>query len=309
MSANNRHVKSFLIISLCAASLYAGPEPVSAELPSISPSVNTNQTVSSEELPYICVRGIMFDADKPFAIVNDRVVEEGNTVDGITILAINPMAIRCQYNGKIFERVVNQGCQRSTLPVLRYVDEEKGKGREGRGGLSLKKIFRSPALNKIKATRITLHGTQWDVIRNRIRQNSILILGLFVALHVYIAFALQTIARKTSTSNGWFAWFPILNIFLICSIAKKPGWFWLLNAVIAGFVFSFVQWPGQIFFPFYAAVLIMIIVLKLCAEVIQARNKPPWLAIFLFLPIINIFVLHYVAFSKDVERDNKELEK
>ena len=48
-----------------------------------------------------------------------------------------------------------------------------------------------------------------------------LIAGL--AFYVYIALALQTIAKKTGTANDWLAWIPIANLILMLNVAKKPG--------------------------------------------------------------------------------------
>jgi hypothetical protein len=33
-------------------------------------------------------------------------------------------------------------------------------------------------------------------------------------------------AKKTNTQNPWLTWIPIANIYLMCIIAGKPGW-WL----------------------------------------------------------------------------------
>src|SRR5256885_15171213 len=44
----------------------------------------------------------------------------------------------------------------------------------------------------------------------------------FLAVYVYMELALQTIAQKTNTGNGWFAWIPIANIILVMTIAKNP---------------------------------------------------------------------------------------
>src|SRR6266568_9692264 len=42
--------------------------------------------------------------------------------------------------------------------------------------------------------------------------------------YVYLALALQTIAKKTNTEDAWWAWIPILNALLMLNIAKKPLW-------------------------------------------------------------------------------------
>ena len=41
------------------------------------------------------------------------------------------------------------------------------------------------------------------------------IMAFALAGYVYVALALQTIATKTATPNGWLAWIPIANAFLM----------------------------------------------------------------------------------------------
>ena len=46
-----------------------------------------------------------------------------------------------------------------------------------------------------------------------------LIIG--IALYVYYAFALMTIARKLKYDKGWLAWIPIVQLVLFPILAKK----------------------------------------------------------------------------------------
>src|SRR5499427_9649896 len=59
----------------------------------------------------------------------------------------------------------------------------------------------------------------------------IFILGMGLVCYVYMALALQTIAKKTGTPDGWLSWIPIANIILMLNIAKKPLWWILLFLV------------------------------------------------------------------------------
>lgn len=73
-----------------------------------------------------------------------------------------------------------------------------------------------------------------------------LIIG-FMVLYGYLSFSVQIIARRTDTPNDWFAWIPIVNIFLICMIAKKPLWWflWLIVPLATLWFWSFsgCAWP------------------------------------------------------------------
>ncbi|MDD2758509.1 MAG: DUF5684 domain-containing protein [Patescibacteria group bacterium] len=102
-----------------------------------------------------------------------------------------------------------------------------------------------------------------------------------LALYVYMAICLQTIAKKTNTENGWFAWIPILNLVLMLQIAGKPVW-----------------WVILFFIPIvnlFAAVIIGIIAWMAIAV---KCGKPSWWGIMVIIPLMNIIMPGYLAFSK-----------
>jgi hypothetical protein len=101
-----------------------------------------------------------------------------------------------------------------------------------------------------------------------------LLFGL--ALYVYVSISLQIIAKKTNTANAWLAWIPIVNIFLMLNIARKPLWWFILCLI-----------------PL-VNVVIMIIVWMAIAE---ARRKPSWWGILMIVPVVNLIVPGYLAFS------------
>ena len=99
---------------------------------------------------------------------------------------------------------------------------------------------------------------------------------IVLALYVYTALALQTIAQKTNTENAWLAWIPIANIVLLLNIAKKPIW-WILLLLIP-----------------LVNIIVGIIVWMAVAE---ARNKPNWWGILIIVPVVGIIVPGYLAWS------------
>lgn len=120
-----------------------------------------------------------------------------------------------------------------------------------------------------------LQGTE-ELISNFVAQTAKILVPVVLLVYVYMALTLQIIARKTLTSHGWFAWFPILNLFLMCAIARKSlGWVVLL------------------FVPF----INIIILVMLWVGIAQTRNKPAWLGILILVPIGNIILSGYLAFS------------
>lgn len=98
-----------------------------------------------------------------------------------------------------------------------------------------------------------------------------------VVFYVYIAICLMNIAKKTNTENGWFAWIPILNVFLMLMIAKKPLWWFILMLIpIVNIIIGIIVWMA----------------------VAEARGKPSWIGILMIVPFVNIIILGYLAFSK-----------
>jgi len=101
------------------------------------------------------------------------------------------------------------------------------------------------------------------------------ILPPFLA-YIYVAYALQLIARKTNTENGWLAWIPILQLYLMCKIARKPGW-----------------WTILLFIPLVNIIILVI----LWMQIAEARNKPRWWGILIIVPIVNIAMPGIFALS------------
>jgi len=107
---------------------------------------------------------------------------------------------------------------------------------------------------------------------------------LGIAVYVYYALCLMKIAQKTKTDNAWFAWIPILNFILMIKVAKRPLW-WALSLLLA-------------FIPF-ANLLLIVVMVIIWMDIAKAVNKPNWWGILIIVPIANLVVPGYLAFSKD----------
>jgi Family of unknown function (DUF5684) len=101
-----------------------------------------------------------------------------------------------------------------------------------------------------------------------------LVIGL--ALYIYIALALSTIAKKTKTENAWLAWIPIVNIILMLNIAKKPVWWIVLFLIpLVNIVIAILVWMA----------------------IAEARGKPSWWGILMIVPVVSLVVPGYLAWS------------
>lgn len=99
---------------------------------------------------------------------------------------------------------------------------------------------------------------------------------VFIIAYIYFALALQTIARKTNTENGWWAWVPILQIILSLNVARKPMW-----------------WIVLCFIPFLNIVMFVLIWMGIS----KARNRPSWWGILLLVPVVNLIVPGILAWA------------
>jgi hypothetical protein len=102
----------------------------------------------------------------------------------------------------------------------------------------------------------------------------VLLFGL--AIYVYMALALQTIATKTGTENAWLAWIPIANLILMVTVAKKPMWWILL-----------------LFIPLVNIVITILVWMA----VAEARGKPNWWGILMIVPFVGFIVPGYLAWA------------
>lgn len=97
-----------------------------------------------------------------------------------------------------------------------------------------------------------------------------------LAFYVYSAITLMFIAKKTSTANGWMAWVPFLNLYLMCKTAGKSG-----------------MWIILLLLPFINIVAIVL----LWAAIAERLGKPAWWGILMLVPIANFVIMGILAFS------------
>ena len=102
-----------------------------------------------------------------------------------------------------------------------------------------------------------------------------------VAVYVYYAFSLMTIAHKTGTGSAWMAWVPILNVYLMCKVADKPGW-WL---------------PGHHVRPVHQPRAHHYSL----DEDRRGQRVPGWWGILMLVPVVNFIVPGYLAFAESSE--------
>lgn len=159
----------------------------------------------------------------------------------------------------------------------------KAQARRATGLAGLGGLARSGALPGRMKNRLLTDPLANKTLEAVIKVMSALGVWLFVillALGVYFAVCLQRLAERTGTGDEWMAWIPILNIYLACRVGGRPGWWLLLYAIpLLGTVIDLLVWAG----------------------IAAARDKSPWLCLFMLLPVANWILVGYLAFAKDPE--------
>ncbi|MFH1622638.1 MAG: DUF5684 domain-containing protein [Candidatus Omnitrophota bacterium] len=249
---------------------------------------------SRTDSPYLCVSGIVSDVRFPLAMINDQILEEGETILGAKIVKIGQKTVEFEYEGRVFIKEVGQDC----LKVIDQTQDIVFLGKEEGLNDRLKNLIKFPTSREIKSTE-DLKGMEKQLAAY-FQKNSFLIVSVILLIlilsYLYYSITLQTIAIKTGTESAWLAWVPIASLYLECKIAGKP-WWWLLLRIFSNLV------------PFVGPVISIIISIIIWIGIANARRKPSWLGILTVVPLFNIFLLGYLAFSKSDDDEAKKKAK
>jgi len=113
----------------------------------------------------------------------------------------------------------------------------------------------------------------------------IVFLLIFLIVYVVMALSLMIIARKTKTPNGWLAWIPFANVFLMTNIAKMH-WLWALGIILLPFV------------PIIGGLVSLALSIAVVWKIAERRGKPGPLSLLMLFPVLGALILFlYLAFS------------
>jgi hypothetical protein len=108
---------------------------------------------------------------------------------------------------------------------------------------------------------------------------------LLLAIYIYSAFALMTIANRRGTPNGWLAFIPIANVYLVTQIGKQSGW-WTLGLLAA-------------IIPVLGGLAVLALMIFLYWKLAEACKRPGWWGILLVVPIVNLIMIGILAWGKE----------
>ena len=106
-----------------------------------------------------------------------------------------------------------------------------------------------------------------------------------IAVYIYAAIVLMTIAQKTKTENAWLAWIPIANIYLMTQVGEVSGWWTLL--VLAAII------------PILGSFVVMAMIVYLWWKIAERLDKPGWYGILMLIPVVNLVIMGMLAWGKD----------
>lgn len=93
-------------------------------------------------------------------------------------------------------------------------------------------------------------------------------------LYVYFAVTLMIIARKTDTPGAGLAWIPILNLYLMCKIGRRPTWWMVLCFVPLVNLFALAM---------------------LWMSIAEVSGKPAWSGALAIVPFVGLVIPAYLA--------------
>jgi hypothetical protein len=110
--------------------------------------------------------------------------------------------------------------------------------------------------------------------------------------YLYFCMCLFFIARKLALPNAWYAWVPVMNLYIFVTAAGKPGWWMVIIVVLL--VLMMIPVVGIVF-----GLVITVLFTYLWMCITQNIGKNRWLGILMLVPVVMIVFPAFLAFSKD----------
>jgi len=122
------------------------------------------------------------------------------------------------------------------------------------------------------------------------------IIILFLAIGYVITSAFLMVVFKKANVEGWKAWVPFYNTWIMFELAGYKGWTSLL--LIASFSLGQIPFVGWML---YLAILVYTIIVMVNFQ--KAFSKEwPWIFLYIFLPIVWLAVLAFDGSKYEKEK-------
>ncbi len=107
-----------------------------------------------------------------------------------------------------------------------------------------------------------------------------IVFGLFT--YIFWAYCLMKQAQRLGADNTWFAFIPILYLWLMCDMGDRDS-SWFIIMLITSFCCGII------------ALVMMILIMMDVAEKLGFEN---WWGLLLLVPIFNYYVMYKLAFTE-----------
>ncbi len=95
---------------------------------------------------------------------------------------------------------------------------------------------------------------------------------------LYFSWCLQVIAKKLGTPDDWMAWVPLLNIYYMVLVARKPA-----------------IWALYMFIP----IVNLYFMVQIWCEIAELRGRPRFAGYLMLVPVLNYMVMTRIAFLEE----------
>jgi len=139
----------------------------------------------------------------------------------------------------------------------------------------------------------------------------IIILIIVLAFYLFVCRCFYNIFKKLGEPNAWFAWFPFLLNWAFYKAGNQSPWWtigiyipeltdWLTNYQISDpFSSSSVSLLLSTIISFLRLFHIAALVFSIIAmvNILKKLDKNPWLILLMLIPLVNLILLHNLAFG------------
>ncbi len=109
-----------------------------------------------------------------------------------------------------------------------------------------------------------------------------LLVVFWLATYIFSAFCLMKMADRLGVENGWFAFIPFLNLWLLTQMGnRETSWFIIM-----------------LIFSFCCSIVTFVMIILIMMDVAEALGFENWWGILLIIPIFNFYVLYKLAFTE-----------
>lgn len=113
-----------------------------------------------------------------------------------------------------------------------------------------------------------------------------------IAVYIYFAIALMAIANKLKVANGWLAFIPVGNLYLLTQLAGVPWW------TMLAFILSFI--------PVIGPIAILAVTIWWFWNMSERLDKEGWWGVVIALiPIANLILIGLLAWGETSKKTTK----